>query len=571
MPLRPPLYSCGPAETRSATSPGHGSKLPINIDNLLHQRGVEGNRVEFKGSWNEGRVVEQVLHTICAFANDYLDTNGGYIVLGVEERSGVAALPPKGLDRERLTAIQKSIRGQCRRLEPRYEVIASHEVVAGRDLLVLWVPASEDRPHAAPVSRNSKERRTYIRLGAETVEADQRQLQELIRRKGKAPFDDRPAPDFVLEDLRSSLVREFLREVRSGLLDEPDDVQIYRRLKLTARLNGHEVPRNIALMFFSDEPERAFPGARIEVVRVARGGDVLPERNFRGPLHRQLHDSVSYLEQWIGRQVEKVAGRAESEIWSSYPFGAVEEAIGNAVHHRGYDDREPTKVRLFDDRMEITSYPGPVPGIEAEHLEPEAQPPLVPGRNRRIGELLKELGLVEMWGTGVRKIHRTMVENGSPPPRFEFDEERTYFRVVLPIHPGAAPPASRLRTAARRDGLVLVSIGAESIQPVVEASLAALELSDARVLIDHSAPDYLDADPERFEAEAKRIRNALREPIEDPEVAQLHLFYRGPVAIGPLLGALLATSAKPVVVYHYHDGRYTRAYVLDRRFLKTKD
>lgn len=548
------------------------SMLPVNIDDLLHQRGVEGNRIEFKASWNEGPVADQVVRTICAFANDYLEANGGFIVLGVEERSGTAVLPPTGIDPAELTAIQKSIRGQCRRIEPECEVIPSHEVVDGCHLLVLWVPASEDRPHAAPVSRNSKERRTYIRLGAETVEASHRHLQELIRRKGKTPFDDRPAPNFVFADLRASLVREFLRVVRSGLLDEPDDGEIYRRLRLTARLNGREVPRNVALMFFSDDPERAFPGARIDVVQLAQGGDVGDERSFRGPLHRQLHDAVSYLKQRIGRHVEKVAGRAESETWASYPFAAIDEAIGNAVHHREYDrNPEPTKVCLYDDRMEITSYPGPVSGVEPEHLEPEAKPPLVPGRNRRIGELLKELRLVEMWGTGVRKIHRAMADNGSPPPRFEFDEARTYFRVVLPIHPGAAPPERGPRPASGHDGLVLVSIGAESIQPVVQASLSALELSAARVLVDYTVPDYLDTEPERFEAEAKRIRNDLRDRIEDPEVARLHLFYRGPIAMGPLLGAILATAAKPVVVYHYHDGRYSRAYLLDRRFLKAKD
>lgn len=547
------------------------SILPVNIDDLLHRRRVEGNRIEFKASWNEGPTAEQVLRTICAFANDYLEINGGYIVLGVEERSGIAVLPPRGLDPHELTAIQKSIRGQSRRIEPPCAIIPSHEVVGDRHLLVLWVPASEDRPHRVPESRQGR-RKYYIRHGAETVEARDREIEELIRRKGRTPFDDRPAPGFHLEDLRSTLVREFLREIGSALLDEQDDAEIYRRLLLTARMNGREVPRNVALMFFSDDPERAFHGAaRIEVVLFGAGGDVLEEQTFRGPLHQQLRDCVRSLRQRVSQRVEKTPDRAESESWVSYPLGAIEEAVGNAVHHRSYEHREPTKVYIYDDRMEITSYPGPVAGLEVRHFEAGARPPQVPARNRRIGELLKELRLVETRGTGIGKIHRAMAENGSPPPHFEFDEERTYFRVVLPIHPKATPRASHPRPVAARDGLVIVSIGAESIQPAVQATLPDLELSDARVLIDHSAPDYLDAEPERFEAEAKRIRNALREPIEDPAVARLHLFYRGPVAMAPLLGAMLAAASKPVVVYHYHDGRYAPAYTLDRRFLKARD
>jgi predicted HTH transcriptional regulator len=420
------------------------------------------------------------------------------------------------------------------------------------------------------VSRGSKERRHYIRLGAETVEARGRELEELIRRKGKTPFDDRPAPRFVVADLRSGLLREYLRETESRLFNEPDDAEVYRRLRLTSRTNGREVPRNVALMFFSDDPERAFPGSRIEFAQYGDGGDLLDEQTFRGPVHQQLRDCVRSLKGRVSQRVEKVPGQAESRTWVSYPFAAIEEAVGNAVHHRDYQSNEPTKILLHQDRLEIVSYPGPVPGLEREHFDAGMTPP-IPSRNRRVGELLKELRLVETRYTGLARIHSAMAENGSPPPRFDFDRDRTYFRVILPIHPGAVVPVSEPRSVERGEGLVLISVGAESLRPVVEASLPDLDLGGARVLIDLVAAEYLDADPESLEAEAKRIRNALREPLEEPDVTRLHLFYRGPLAMGPLLGAMFAAAAKPVVVYHYHDGRYTRAYVLDRRFLKAKD
>ena len=51
-----------------------------------------------------------------------------------------------------------------------------------------------------------------------------------------------------------------------------------------------------------------------------------------------------------------------------------------------------------------------------------------------------------------------------------------------------------------------------------------------------------------------------------PGTPMLHLFYRGPVAIAPLLGKMLA-SAKPLVVYQFEGGRYFPAYTMDRQFL----
>jgi ATP-dependent DNA helicase RecG len=114
----------------------------------------------------------------------------------------------------------------------------------------------------------------------------------------------------------------------------------------------------------------------------------------------------------------------------------MEEAVVNAVYHRSYEDAyEPIKIYLFPNRMEITSYPGPVAGLERHHFQAGVSLPAVPNRNRRIGEFLKELKLAEGRGTGVPKILRKMEENGSPQPIFEFDETRTYFRVILPTHP----------------------------------------------------------------------------------------------------------------------------------------
>lgn len=82
--------------------------LPLNLDELLHCRGVESERVVFKGSWNNPQVAgPQALSTICAFANDCHNLNGGYVVIGVEESGGRADLPPRGLHPSQVEAAQR--------------------------------------------------------------------------------------------------------------------------------------------------------------------------------------------------------------------------------------------------------------------------------------------------------------------------------------------------------------------------------------------------------------------------------------------------------------------------------
>ena len=55
-------------------------------------------------------------------------------------------------------------------------------------------------------------------------------------------------------------------------------------------------------------------------------------------------------------------------------------------------------------------------------------------RNRRIGSYLKELDLAEGKNTGVPLIIESMEMNGSDPPSFLTDHDRSYFTVVLPVH-----------------------------------------------------------------------------------------------------------------------------------------
>jgi ATP-dependent DNA helicase RecG len=408
----------------------------------LYLRGVESPRVEFKASWDENTTALQVLRTICAFANDFQNLNGGYIVIGVAQQDGLAVLPPKGLTALEIEAAQQWIRGHCNTIDPVYQPVLSPEVFDKQRILVVWVPGSETRPHQAPESlQKGALRKHFIRLGSETVDADKYpdlKLQ-LLQLTARVPFDDRRALNATILDIRETQVREFLQDIHSDLVHENDTRTLYRKMKIAVVVNDHDVPKYIGLLGFSQDPEQWFPGARIEVVHFANdaAGNVLEEKFFRQrSIFEQLKDCLAYLENLSVRQLEKLPGRMTVASWVSYPSLALREALVNAVYHRSYEGvSEPIKVYLYPDRLEIISYPGPVPGIEARHLEGREPLPPVPYRNRRVGEFLKELQLAEGRGTGIPKLRRVMQQNGSPPPRFDFDETRSYFRVILPAHP----------------------------------------------------------------------------------------------------------------------------------------
>ena len=179
--------------------------LPINPDDLLACRGVESQRVEFKASWDPATTGPQVLKTICAFANDIHNLNGGYVVIGVAEQDGRAVLPLSGLSSQDVEIARRWIRGRCNRIDPVYQPVLSPEIVGDARVLVVWAPASEVRPHR--VAPTQGERSCYwIRLGSETVNAEKRGdlLRGLMQQTARVPWDDRRAQNATVEDLREA-------------------------------------------------------------------------------------------------------------------------------------------------------------------------------------------------------------------------------------------------------------------------------------------------------------------------------------------------------------------------------
>lgn len=415
--------------------------LPVNVAEILKGRLVEWERLEFKEGWNP----EAVLHTVCAFANDFHNLGGGYIFIGVAADEGRPLLPPSGLDPQKLDRIQQELLNLgYHRIQPAYHPISAPYEIKGKHILVIWCPGGQHRPYKAAESlaKDARPFHYYIRKQSSTVRARGEDERELLSLAARVPFDDRVNQQASINDLQTALMHAFLRDTGSQLADEAskmDFVRLCRQMNIIDGPDEYLFPRNVGLMLFNDHPERFFPYTQIDVVHFPEGpgADRFSEQTFRGPLNRMIEDVLRYLRSTTIREfVVKRAGRARADRFFNYPFEALEEAVVNAVYHRSYEEREPIEVRILPDHITITSYPGADRSISLADL---ASSQIVSRRyrNRRIGDFLKELELTEGRGTGIPKIQRTMKANGSPPAEFRTDEERTYFTVTLAIHTAA--------------------------------------------------------------------------------------------------------------------------------------
>jgi ATP-dependent DNA helicase RecG len=415
------------------------SGLPFNLKNLINLRTIENHRVEFKANWDH-KTAAAVVETVCAFANDLLNLNGGYIILGIEEENGQAILPPRGLKQDHIDRIQKEIYGTCKSIVPEFQPLIFPEYYQNQFIIIIWVPGGDNRPYQAPNRRKNKQRDYFVRQGSQTVVATGEILRQLFELTAKVPYDDRRNFTATIDEISPTLVHRFLYEVESDLFTENyTNEELYLKLEILKSVNGHKVPRNVGLLFFNETPEKFFPGAQIEVVQFAdnAGGDLIEEQYFKGPLVAQIKAVLTYLENLNTTLIRKIPGQAKAERIVAIPYEAIKEAIVNAVYHRSYEAEfaESIKIYLYPDKMVITSYPGPMPGIKIEDIKQGKILPQIPARNRRIGNFLKDLKLAERRGTGIPKIQRKMRQNGSPSAEFRFDEQCSYFEVTLPVHP----------------------------------------------------------------------------------------------------------------------------------------
>jgi ATP-dependent DNA helicase RecG len=409
--------------------------LPINISELLNGTTVESERIDFKEGWNP----VPILRTMCAFANDFNNWGGGYIIIGVREVDGVPEFPPMGLTSSEINTINNELQNISRKIQPNYFPVVEPVDFQDKKILILWCPGGSNRPYNAPEGLEQDSRRFYyIRKFSSTVHPSVEEQHELLSMASKIPFDDRVNHAAAVSAFDLTTIKSFLNEIHSDLEQEIPELSIgdiARKMNIAEGSDEQLLPKNAGLLFFAKYAQEFFPYAKIEIVSFEdEAGTAFTEKIFTGTIQRQLRNSLEYLkDNLVKEKTIKVSSVAESRRFYNYPYVALEEALCNAVFHRGYDNDTTIEVRIFSSRIDIISFPGPLPPLNKEKLR-NNQFDVRKYRNRRIGEFLKELHLTEGRATGIPTILKALADNGSPAPMFETDDERTYFKTSFFIH-----------------------------------------------------------------------------------------------------------------------------------------
>ena len=228
-----------------------------------------------------------------------------------------------------------------------------------------------------------------------------------------------------------------------------------------------ERARNFAVLMFAERPANFIPGAYVNVIREVEGTDRMTSEVFDGPVWVQAIRVPDYLEEAAMRTlVLRSPERTGHRTVYSWPRAMFAELATNAILHKDYSRPDYVGIYVYADRMTFVNHNRPLPPVTIEDLNERGS---FDGRgyvNPELKDMFFALGLIESFGSGVRRAKHAMRDNGSPVLVYEpANESDDYTMVTASIQPefledgGAeAPGDKRPAAGAPSNGAELNSV-----------------------------------------------------------------------------------------------------------------
>lgn len=304
------------------------------------------------------------------------------------------------------------------RIEPR--LVPDIHIIPWRRSHVLAVEIfpSPSRPHY--VKALGYPAGVYVRVGSTNRQADAAAVAELQRVVRGRTFDEEPLPEMNSEALDFRAASECFAPVRP--LTRKDLVT----LQLLTTHQRRLVPTVGGLLLFGVNRLERFPEAFLRAGCFA-GRDksvILDSANLTGCLVLAVEEAIRFAQRNTRRALE-IKGVRHREAWE-FPLVALREAIINAFVHADYAQHgAPLRLGVFADRIEIENPGNLPPGLTVEDIRRGVSKL----RNRLIGRIFHELGLIEQWGSGIQRMTAACRQAGLPEPQLE--EIGSSFRVTF--------------------------------------------------------------------------------------------------------------------------------------------
>lgn len=364
----------------------------------------ENETLEYKRQYTS-----DIKKEVVAFAN----TAGGTIYIGVDDDgTPMGVQNPDAVEQQLANALRDGIRPDVTMFTR-----ISIQDMEGCPVVVVTVSTGTRRPYYL-TDKGLRPAGVYVRQGASSAPASEDAIRQMIRLTDGDSYEN-----------GRSLIQELTFHAFEAEMQQRHFACGPAQYQTLGILAADGLYTNLGLLV-SDQCQHSIKLA------IFQGTDKLlfkDRKEFGGSIFQQLNEAYQAIDFYNGTRASFEGLLRKDE--RDYPMEAVREALLNAVVHRDYSFSGSISINLYQDRMELISLGGLVPGFSLEAALMGASQP----RNGKLAALFYRMDLIEAYGTGLGKILNCYARFPVQP---SFESVEGAFRVVLPNIHAALPQES---------------------------------------------------------------------------------------------------------------------------------
>lgn len=375
---------------------------------------TESSFLEFK---REVPKNDQIIKTIIGFCNQ----KGGRIIIGVADDRTIIGLPQSEIE-HLLESLDHVIYEAC---HPTIIPLISQQRFGNKSILIISVSSGMSKPYYR--KSEGMQRGTFVRVGRSTIRATPEMIEELKWQSHNIDFEKLPVYRAKMDSIDEDLFQKFIHSRKNHAKAESSK-EMMRSYSLIFEEHNNWYPTYAGILLFGKNPQIYLSEAMIICCHIkgSEGREAIASIDCTGTLLNQYHQAHNFILSRLSHSF-KIEGMIREEKLE-IPEVAIREALLNLIIHRNYHLPSPSKILIYDDRIEFFS-----PGNFWGPIKPDQ---LLNGmtylRNPALCKVFREIGLVEKMGTGFIQIFQSYEKWGLEPPKII--EGDNFIKCVLPRH-----------------------------------------------------------------------------------------------------------------------------------------
>ena len=360
---------------------------------------IESERVEFKSSFQD-----EVITTLVAFAN----AKGGSVYVGVGDKGDI-----KGVSLGKET-VQNWINEIKIKTQP--SLIPDAEVIEEQGKIIVLLKVKE-----YPIKPMSFKGKCYRRVGNSNHLMSVSEVAQMHLRTVNSSWDYFWRDRVTVADISVDKVQKVLdmAKARNPNIGVDTVKQFLQKQEL---VNGDQVSNACYLLFCKEETYHT----TIQMGFFASETVIKDDVTLSTDILTEVDEVMDFVRKHINKEIIITGKLENTERWQ-YPLEGIRELVINMIVHRDYTSGLHSTIKIFPDSI-VFFNSGTLPAhITMEKLLADDYVSFP--RNLQIAKVFKEIGLIERYGTGIKRVRQLFLNHGLRQPEFKIVQEGFFVRV----------------------------------------------------------------------------------------------------------------------------------------------